>query len=61
MEEENLRSIQARIEELQQQIEKAKTPFEQEKLQERLAKFVGGVAIVHVGGFTDAEIKEKQR
>jgi len=53
-------SIQARIEELQQQIEKAKTPFEQEKLQERLAKFVGGVAIVHVGGNTETEVKEKK-
>jgi chaperonin GroEL len=52
--------IQARIEELQLQIEKAKTPFEQEKLQERLAKFVGGVAIVHVGGNTETEVKEKK-
>ena len=52
--------IQARIEELQQQIEKAKTPFEQEKLQERLAKFVGGVAIIHVGGNTETEVKEKK-
>jgi len=52
--------IQARIEELQQQIEKAKTPFEQEKLQERLAKFSGGVAIVHVGGNTETEIKERK-
>ena len=50
--------IQARIEELQQQIEKAKTSFEQEKLQERLAKFSGGVAIVHVGGNTETEMKE---
>jgi len=53
-------AIQTRIEELQQQIEKAKTPFEQEKLQERLAKFVGGVAIIHVGGNTETEIKEKK-
>ena len=52
--------IQARIEELQLQIEKAKTPFEQEKLQERLAQFVGGVAIVHVGGNTETEVKEKK-
>ena len=52
--------IQTRIEELQQQIEKAKTPFEKEKLQERLAKFVGGVAIIHVGGNTETEIKEKK-
>jgi chaperonin GroEL len=53
-------AIQTRIEELQQQIEKAKTPFEKEKLQERLAKFVGGVAIIHVGGNTETEIKEKK-
>jgi chaperonin GroEL len=53
--------IEARIEELQQQVEKARTPFEQEKLQERLAKFVGGVAIVYVGGNTETEIKEKER
>jgi len=35
-------------------------PFEQEKLQERLAKFVGGVAIIHVGGNTETEVKEKK-
>jgi chaperonin GroEL len=52
--------IQSRIEELQQQIEGANSMFEQEKLQERLAKFVGGVAIVHVGGNTETEIKEKK-
>jgi len=50
--------IEARIEELQQQINKAQTPFEIEKLQERLAKFVGGVAIIHVGGATETEMKE---
>ena len=53
-------AIQTRIEELQQQIEKTKTPFEQEKLQERLAKFVGGVAIIYVGGNTETEMKEKK-
>ena len=53
-------SIEARIEELQQQVEKATTPFETEKLQERLAKFVGGVAIIHVGGNTETEMKEKK-
>jgi len=52
--------INIRIEELQEQIEKAQTPFEREKLQERLAKFIGGVAIVHVGGNTETEIKEKK-
>ena len=52
--------IEARIDELQQQIDKASTPFEIEKLQERLAKFVGGVAIIHVGGNTETEMKEKK-
>jgi len=52
--------ISNRIEELQKQIETAKTPYEAEKLQERLAKFVGGVAIINVGGYTEAEIKEKK-
>ena len=51
-------AINSRIEELQKQIEKAQTPFEIEKLQERLAKFVGGVAIIHVGGNTETEMKE---
>ena len=50
--------IETRIEELQQQIEQAGSPFAVEKLQERLAKFVGGVAIVHVGGNTETEMKE---
>jgi len=53
-------SIELRIEDLQKQIEKAETPFEIEKLQERLAKFVGGVAIIHVGGNTETEMKEKK-
>jgi chaperonin GroEL len=52
--------IAARIEELQSQIEKAQSPYEREKLQERLAKFIGGVAIVHVGGFTESEMREKK-
>ena len=56
----SIESIEARIEELQQQINKATTPFEIEKLQERLAKFVGGVAIIHVGGNTETEMKEKK-
>jgi len=52
--------IEARVEELQQQIEKARTPYETEQLQNRLAKFVGGVAIVHVGGNTETEMLEKK-
>ena len=53
-------AINKRIEELQIQIENSKSLFEQEKLQERLAKFIGGVAIVHVGGNTETEMKEKK-
>ena len=52
--------IEARVEELQQQIEKAQTPYETEQLQNRLAKFVGGVAIIHVGGNTETEMLEKK-
>jgi len=52
--------INGRIEELQLQIEKAQSPYEREKLQERLAKLVGGVAVIHVGGNTEAELKEKK-
>ena len=52
--------IEARINELMEQIELAKTPFEKEKLQERLAKFVGGISIVHVGSNTETEVKERK-
>jgi len=52
--------ITERVESLTSQIETAKTPFEMEKLQERLSKFVGGVALVHVGGSTETEMKEKK-
>jgi len=50
--------ILKRAEDLAAQIENAETPFEMEKLQERLAKFSGGVAVVHVGGSTETEMKE---
>ena len=50
--------ITQRAEELEAQINKALTPYEVEKLQERLAKFIGGVAIIHVGGNTETEMKE---
>ena len=52
--------ITQRVEDLEAQINKSDTPFEMEKLQERLSKFVGGVAIVHVGGNTETEMKEKK-
>ena len=53
-------AILERVESLTAQLEKAATPFEMEKLQERLSKFVGGVALVHVGGSTETEMKEKK-
>ena len=53
-------AINSRVEELAQQIERAETPFEIEKLQDRMSKFVGGVAIVHVGGNTELEMQEKK-
>ena len=53
-------NIAERVESLTKQLESAQTPFEMEKLQERLSKFVGGVALVHVGGSTETEMKEKK-
>jgi chaperonin GroEL len=52
--------LEARVQEIRTQIEESKSPYEIEKLQERLAAFVGGVAIVHVGGNTEVEMKEKK-
>lgn len=51
--------IEARALEIKDQIEKATSFYEKEKLQERLGKLIGGVAIVSVGGNSDIEIKEK--
>ena len=53
-------SIEKRVDELQKQVNKAETPYETEQLQNRLAKFVGGVAIIHVGGNTELELREKK-
>ena len=55
-----VKEIEQRVEELATQIEKAETPFEMERLQDRMAKFVGGVAIVHVGGNTELEMQERK-
>lgn len=51
-------AIDKRIDELKTQIDNSKTPFETEKLQERLGKFTGGVSIIHVGGSSELEMKE---
>ena len=53
-------AITARVEEIKTQIDEANSPFEIENLQARLAKFIGGVAVVHVGGHTEIEMKEKK-
>ncbi len=54
------KSINYLCEELQAQITNSTSPFETEKLQERLAKLVGGVAVIHVGGNTETEMREKK-
>lgn len=53
-------AIEARALEIKEQIEKATSFYEKEKLQERLGKLVGGVAIINVGGNSEIEIKEKK-
>jgi len=53
-------AIEVRVEEIKDQLEKATSFYEKEKLQERLGKLVGGVAIVSVGGNSDIEIREKR-
>ena len=53
-------NIAKRAEEIKEQIEKAVSFYEKEKLQERLGKLIGGVAIINVGGNSDIEIKEKK-
>jgi chaperonin GroEL len=52
--------IQARIKQLRAQIEDATSDYDKEKLQERLAKLVGGVAVIKVGAATETELKEKK-
>ena len=54
------KAINNRVKELSKQIENSQTPFEIEKLQDRMSKFVGGVGIVHVGGNTELEMQEKK-
>jgi len=53
-------AIEARIEEIKSLIDTSKSPFEKETLQDRLGRLVGGVAIVHVGGQSELEMKEKK-
>ena len=55
-----VKSIDNRVGELQFQIENAASPFEIEKLQDRLGRMVGGVSIIHVGGYNETEMHEKK-
>jgi chaperonin GroEL len=52
--------ISARVGQLKQQIEETTSDYDKEKLQERLAKLAGGVAVIRVGGATEVEVKEKK-
>ena len=52
--------IKARVRQIRKQIEETTSDYDREKLQERLAKLVGGVAVVYVGAATEVEMKEKK-
>jgi chaperonin GroEL len=52
--------IQARVQQIKAQIEETTSDYDREKLQERLAKLAGGVAVLRVGGATEVEVKEKK-
>jgi chaperonin GroEL len=52
--------IEARVSQIKQQIEDTTSDYDREKLQERLAKLAGGVAVIKVGGATEVEVKEKK-
>ncbi|HEY2035137.1 MAG TPA: chaperonin GroEL [Rhizomicrobium sp.] len=52
--------IQARVAQIKAQIEETTSDYDKEKLQERLAKLAGGVAVIRVGGSTEIEVKEKK-
>ena len=52
--------IKGRIEQIKRQIEDTTSDYDKEKLQERLAKLAGGVAVIHVGAATETEMKEKK-
>jgi chaperonin GroEL len=52
--------IEARVQQIKAQIEETTSDYDKEKLQERLAKLAGGVAVIRVGGATEVEVKEKK-
>jgi len=52
--------IQGRVKQIRRQIEETTSDYDREKLQERLAKLAGGVAVIRVGGSTEVEVKERK-
>ncbi|MGA2892273.1 MAG: chaperonin GroEL, partial [Xanthobacteraceae bacterium] len=54
------KDIEARVNQIKAQIEETTSDYDREKLQERLAKLAGGVAVIRVGGATEVEVKEKK-
>ena len=56
----NAQAIEARVKEIKSQIEATTSEFDKDKLQERLAKLAGGVAVIQVGAATEVEMKEKK-
>ena len=54
------KEIEARVQQIKAQIEETTSDYDKEKLQERLAKLAGGVAVIKVGGATEIEVKEKK-
>jgi chaperonin GroEL len=53
-------AVDARVSQIRQQMDETTSDYDREKLQERLAKLVGGVAVIKVGGSTEIEVKEKK-
>jgi chaperonin GroEL len=53
-------AIEGRVKQLRTQVDETSSDYDKEKLQERLAKLVGGVAVIHVGAATETEMKEKK-
>ena len=54
------KDIEGRVQQIKSQIEETTSDYDREKLQERLAKLAGGVAVIRVGGATEVEVKEKK-
>lgn len=56
----NRQAIEARVKQIRVQIEETTSDYDREKLQERLVKIIGGVAVIHIGAATETEMKEKK-